>query len=228
MILDRKTICLQLPLRINQVNCFLLRTEEGSVLIDSGCSKNRAELVNEIERAGCRPGTLRLVILTHGDFDHAGGAGYVRDRFASKIAMHPDDVGMVEHGDMFWNRGEGNVVVKTFAPVLFRFGRSQRFTPDVLIDDGDALSGFGTDMMVIHLPGHSKGSIGLLTAGGELFCGDLLINEKRPALNYRIADLAAAKASVEKLRRLGVRRVIPSHGKEFEMNDFLIDYDRPG
>jgi hydroxyacylglutathione hydrolase len=226
LILDIRTLCLTLPLRVNTVNCFLLRTEAGWILVDTACSRNRAELVTEMKRAGCPPGKLRLILLTHGDFDHAGNARHLRDVFAAPIAMHRDDVGLVERGDMFWNRGRGNALVKAVAPVLFRFGRSERFSPDLLVDDGDDLAEHGAGMKVVHLPGHSKGSVGLLTDRGELFCGDLLINERKPVLNYRIADAAAARASVEKLRGLRVRRVIPSHGGQFEMDDFLARYDR--
>jgi hydroxyacylglutathione hydrolase len=42
-----------------------------------------------------------------------------------------------------------------------------------------------------------RGSVGILTAGGDLFCGDLLENYDRPALNSIMDDLAAANASVE-------------------------------
>ncbi len=60
--------------------------------------------------AGCRPGDLRLVILTHGDFDHAGNAAYLRDRFSATIAMHRGDSGMAQRGDGFSNRRKGNVL----------------------------------------------------------------------------------------------------------------------
>jgi hydroxyacylglutathione hydrolase len=49
-----------------------------------------------------------LIVITHGDFDHIGNAAYLRQKFGAKIAMHADDVGMAERGDMFWNRKKGN------------------------------------------------------------------------------------------------------------------------
>jgi hydroxyacylglutathione hydrolase len=221
-----RTICVMLPLRVNSVNCFLLKTAAGWILIDTACSNRRAELVGQMENAGCEPGRLALIILTHGDFDHTGNARYLRERFASRIAMHRDDLGMVEHGDMFWNRGRGSALVKALAPVLFRFRKSDRFSPDLLIDDGSDLAEYGADLRVVHLPGHSQGSIGLLTGEGELFCGDLLINEKKPVLNYRIADASAANDSVERLQRLHVKNIFPSHGRPFRMDDFAMG--RPG
>jgi len=48
----------------------------------------------------------------------------------------------------------------------------------MFLEEGQPLSDVGLDASVLHLPGHSKGSIGILTASGDLFCGDLLGYEK--------------------------------------------------
>jgi len=222
-----KSIRLMLPLRLTSVNCFLLSAADDWLLIDTGCSINRAELDRRLEQAGCTPGNLRLIVLTHGDFDHTGNAKHIRERFASKAAMHRDDQGMVERGDMFWNRGKGNSLVKAVAPILFGFGSSERFMPDLYLEDGDDLSRYGFDLKVVSLPGHSKGSVGILTGTGELFCGDLLINEKTPVLNDRITDPIAARATVERLRTLQVGTVFPSHGRQFPLKEFLDHYREP-
>ena len=95
------------------------------------------------------------------------------------------------------------------------FGKAQRFTPDVLLEDGDDLSAFGFDARVFSLPGHSKGSIGILTAASDLFCGDLLVNTDKPALNTLIDDMPAAEASLQRLVSLDVGTVYPGHGKPF-------------
>ena len=88
-----KTISLPLPFRMGSVNCYLIETGAGYVLIDTGGSNSRKELVRELESAGCKPGLLKLIVLTHGDFDHTGNAAYLRNTFGGKIAMHMDDSG---------------------------------------------------------------------------------------------------------------------------------------
>ncbi len=215
-----KTISVPLPYRLGTVNCYLIRTDTGYVLIDTGCTKRRAYLVKELEGAGCKPGNLQLVILTHGDFDHSGNAAYLRKMFGARILMHRDDSGMVELGNMYWNRSKSNILVKMIAPVFFRFGKSERFKPDSYVEDGQDLSEDGFDARVVHIPGHSKGSIGILTRGGELFCGDLLENKRKPKLNSLIDDPATANTSVDKLSKLVTRTVYPGHGKPFTMDVF--------
>jgi glyoxylase-like metal-dependent hydrolase (beta-lactamase superfamily II) len=131
---------------------------------------------------------------------------------------------MVERGDMFAGRSSSHVLLRWIAPLfaaLFGFGKAARFRPDVTLDDGADLAAYGWDARVLSLPGHSKGSIGLLTAEGELFCGDLLDNTDGPALNALMDDRAAGQASVERLRRLDVHTVYPGHGKPFPMKQFL-------
>jgi glyoxylase-like metal-dependent hydrolase (beta-lactamase superfamily II) len=218
-----KTIRLSLPYKLGSVNCYFIRTETGHILIDTGGSNRRADLEKELKRAGCRPGDLTLIVLTHGDFDHTGNAAYLRKMFGTKIAMHSDDSGMIEQGDLFFNRAKGNVLIRMMVRIFFRFGTSKRCTPDVSVDDGDDLSEYGFDATVLSLPGHSKGSIGILTAGGDLFCGDLLENITKPALGSIIDDLKEANASVEKLKKLKINTVYPGHGTPFPMSPLLHD-----
>jgi glyoxylase-like metal-dependent hydrolase (beta-lactamase superfamily II) len=222
-----KTISVPLPYRLGSVNCYLAKTDTGYVLIDTGCTKRRTDLVKELESAGCKPGNLQVIILTHGDFDHSGNAAFLRKIFGARILMHRDDSGMVERGNMYWNRNKSNILIRTMAPVFFRFGKSERFKPDSYVEDGEDLSGNSLDARVLHIPGHSKGSIGILTSGGELFCGDLLENRHKPKLNSLMDDLATANTSVEKLSKLGIRTVYPGHGKPFAMDVFKKAADNP-
>jgi glyoxylase-like metal-dependent hydrolase (beta-lactamase superfamily II) len=219
-----KKITLSLPFKLGTVNCYLVETDTGFVLIDTGSSNRHTELENELTSTGCKPGNLKLIVLTHGDFDHTGNAAHLREKFGAKIAMHRDDSGMAERGDMFWNRSSGNALLRLIAPILFRFPESKRFRPDFYVKESDDFSEYGFDARVLSIPGHSKGSISILTVGGDLFCGDLFDNSDQPVLNSIMDDLAAANASVEKLANLQIRTVYPGHGEPFPMDLFLTNH----
>ncbi|MCL4369490.1 MAG: MBL fold metallo-hydrolase [Chloroflexi bacterium] len=215
-------------INLGGVNSYLVEAGDGFVLIDTGFSTSRAQIERELERAGCTPGRLKLVVLTHGDHDHAGNGAYLREKYRAPIAMHGADSGMVERGDMTWNRkarpDKYSLSFKIVGSIVSFFARSTRFdsfTPDLTIDEGFDLSEYGFDARVLHIPGHSKGSIGVLTAGGDLFCGDLLYNVVRPGFPVSIDDLADYDASIEKLRGLRIGTVYPGHGKPFRMERFL-------
>lgn len=215
-----KTITSLLPFKLGSVNCYLIETDTGHFLIDTGGPNRRTDLERELESAGCKPGYLKLIVLTHGDFDHTGNAAYLRKKFGTRIAIHHDDSGMVERGDMFFNRKRPIVLIRSIFPIFSGFGKSERFTPDLYVEDGDDLSEHGFDARVLHIPGHSKGSIGILTAGGDLFCGDLLVNTDKPVLNTLMDDPAAANTSVGRLKSLEIGTVYPGHGKPFPMELF--------
>jgi glyoxylase-like metal-dependent hydrolase (beta-lactamase superfamily II) len=217
MPLEIGILSLPLSLRMGTVNCYLVRTAGGHVLIDTGGSNARKALSKELEGAGCTPASLRLVLITHGDFDHIGNAAYLRSAFGVPIAMGRDDAGMAELGDMFVHRKRPNTLVRTLVPIFAGFGKAEHFTPDILLDEGADLLQHGLEAQIIELPGHSRGSIGILAAGGDLFSGDLFENRRAPALNSLMDDPAAAQASLAKLKALNITTVYPGHGQPFAM-----------
>jgi hydroxyacylglutathione hydrolase len=212
-----ETICLA------SVNSYLVAADGGFALIDTSKPEKRTDLDARLSSAGCKPGDLKLIVLTHGDYDHAGNAAFLREKHGAKIAMHKDDSGRVEQGD--WTLGMKPKPDKF--PLLFRMvslvirpGPFDTFAPDVFLDDGQALHAFGLDATVLHLPGHTRGSIGILTADGDLFCGDLMDSMMgKPSLEFFIDDMAAAQASLARLRHLKIGTVYPGHGKPFGLDE---------
>jgi glyoxylase-like metal-dependent hydrolase (beta-lactamase superfamily II) len=217
MQLEIKTIAQK---HLMAVTGYLVKTPTGYILIDTGLLKRRSDLVRELESAGCKPGDLRLIIITHGHLDHNGSTAYIREKYDAKIAMHSGDSAMTESGDMFRGvKGLTVAVIRLLLP-LVGMSRYDSFSPDIILEDGQDLSEYGFDARVVHVPGHSKGSIGVLTAGGDLFCGDILGNTGKPARTTLIDDPDELDASVERLRTLEIRTVYPGHGRPFLMEQF--------
>ena len=209
-------IRLPLPLKVSHVYSYLVKTDLGFFLIDTGMTNARHQLETALEHLCCHPGDLRLILLTHGDFDHTGNAAYIREKFRSQIAMHEGDAGMLENGDMFWNRKIKGSLLKKVMPIFVRFGEKEQCTPDILLPDGASLAGYGLDAQVLNTPGHSSGSISILTTSGDLFCGDLLTNSTgKPMLNSMMYDKAAGDASYRRLKAFSTKMVYPGHGTPF-------------
>jgi hydroxyacylglutathione hydrolase len=68
------------------VNCYLVKTPSGYILIDTGLQKKRNDLVRELETARCKPGDLNLILITHGHLDHNGNTAYLREWYDVEIA----------------------------------------------------------------------------------------------------------------------------------------------
>lgn len=211
---------------LKKVNCYLIKCNDGYILIDSGYTKNRTQVQAKIEDLGCKPGALKLILVTHGDFDHVGNVVYLQKKYGGKVAMHRGDLGMAEHGNIFWNRNGINIVLKKLIQailILFRLKlkKANRFTPDIFLVDGEDLSDYGFNAKVIHFPGHSKGSIGFITSNGDLFCGDLLENLKKPVKGSLVDNKDDFKASISKLKEISIKKIYPGHGEPFSIEDYL-------
>jgi hydroxyacylglutathione hydrolase len=207
------------------VNCYLVRAETGYFLIDTGWPAQRSVLEQELRRLGCRPGNLVLILATHGDFDHTGNCAYLHEKYRTPVAMHRLDSAIVDQGDMFTNRKINNLPrgILRFGAFFLGLSKFDHFKPEIYLEDGQDLDEYGLEAKVLHVPGHSKGSIAFLAPfsspsgalGQALFCGDLLVNSSKPAKNSLVDDAAALDVSVERVKQLKPVTVYPGHGKPF-------------
>jgi len=202
------------------VNCYLVKSGHRFFLVDTGMPGKRRFIEKELTGCGCLPGNLELIILTHGDKDHCGNAAYLRNRFGARIAMHRNDSGMTRDGDMFFNRKPPGRIVKTLLKSVMGLSIKDRFEPDILLEDGDELNRYGWDATVFHLPGHSSGSIAVLTLGGALFCGDILADIKHPDVWSIVDDAGQMNSTVETIKKLHAKTVYPGHGRPFPWKAF--------
>ncbi len=205
------------------VNAFLIRAGEGFVLVDTGLASQWAKLKLALAAAGCAPGNLRLVVLTHADLDHAGNARALQVEWGTPVAAHPEDTSSLETGAEPKRAGRGPVagflmfLSRTLRRAIGPAGTAPRLKPDLLLEDGADLEAWGLGARVLHLPGHTRGSIAVLTEGGELFAGDVFANRSRPDASPFIENLEAYRESLVKAKALAssVRIVYPGHGRSF-------------
>jgi glyoxylase-like metal-dependent hydrolase (beta-lactamase superfamily II) len=208
------------------VNAYLLTTDAGFILVDTGMRSQRGALENALASAGCQPGGLKLIVATHGDIDHTANCAYLRETFQAPVALHPADSSMVKAG--VWPHRRVTSRSLRLIHLVMRFsgatkrmtGGFERFTPDLELAEGQSLRAYGLDATVLHLPGHTPGSICLLLGGGELVCGDTLENRGGLHPTRIVDDETALVASLERLATLGITTVYPGHGHPFSWGQF--------
>ena len=222
------------------VNCYLGKQDGKFVLFDTGGHifmdkgfTNRLELLEEeLYKAGCTKDNLKLIVLTHGDNDHVANAKFIKEKYNTKIAMHGGDIELVKNPTLKkvmeccnYKSLVYKVVLKLFRGKIEKYMQKvldnyDRFEPDILLNDGDNLSQYGFDAKVIHTPGHTSGSIGILTKGGDLISGDTLTNLKKPEPAPNAVDFEEIEKSIERLKGIEIKTVYPGHGKPFNMDQF--------
>jgi hydroxyacylglutathione hydrolase len=208
-------------IKLGFVNVFLVRAGDGFILVDTGVPKYWSQLEDELLQAGCLPDRLKLVIVTHGDFDHTGNCAELQRKYGAKIAMHNGDVEMVKTGVLVKRKIRGIVGRMLIWFGSRMMGEFDRFQPDVLLQDREVISGYGLTANIIHTPGHTKGSIALLTADGQLFIGDTLTNRRKPGYSPFIEDEEKLHRSLDALKRVDAKVVYPGHGKPFPFEGLL-------
>jgi glyoxylase-like metal-dependent hydrolase (beta-lactamase superfamily II) len=191
-------------------NCFIISQGGSAVLVDTGTTKYRDAILGK-----CKAANVRLIVLTHGHYDHVQNAAYLSRELGVPVAMHPANVPLLEN--ILAEPVEAHVFSGKAAAAVIRLGQRPRlkkfftrvqkseieiFVPDIELHDGFSLAPYGVDAKAIVLPGHTRGSIGVL-AGGDFLVGDALMNIGKPGRALHYADRAAMEDSAGKISALG-------------------------
>ncbi len=141
-----------------EVNCYILGDEDTreAVVIDPG--GNEDEILDVLNYHQL---TLKLIIDTHGHFDHVDANQPLKDATGAQIAIHAADAASLG---------------KPSQEALFFTGNRLRLSKaDILLKEGDVLSFGKYRLKVLHTPGHTPGSISLVMENAPLvYVGDLL------------------------------------------------------
>ena len=90
-----------------------------------------------------------------------------------------------------------------------------RTRPDIWLCDGQSLAEYGINAKVAALPGHTRGSIGIVTGDGDFFVGDAAFNILRPSGSLVYENRALMEQSLDVILRSGAKMLYPGHGKPF-------------
>jgi glyoxylase-like metal-dependent hydrolase (beta-lactamase superfamily II) len=195
---------------LRAANVYLVAIDDGLLLVDTGMPGNAKRIVAFIESIGCHAADLRYIVLTHCDIDHIGSVGRLKELTGAKVAIHQLD-GPVLAGEQRSQKG---------GPLMAVFGRLFRVrhvVPDLLLKDGDVVGG----LTVIHVPGHTAGSIVLVREDGVVFSGDALLSDNDGQVRApkpRLAlDRVQAQASAERIKALPIKLLCTGHGAPVHM-----------
>lgn len=160
-------------------NVYLIDNGDSFDLIDAAMFKETDKLIAKIEQAGFHIQALRTLILTHCHCDHIGGAAELVRRTGAKLAAHTEDVpymlqNKVISGSYHNMMIQEQAFMKQFNCVISKV--------DTILSDNDRIDTLG-GLQVIHVPGHTPGSIALYQPENKImFFGDVIRNKTRKGL----------------------------------------------
>lgn len=191
-------------------------------MVDGGAPKKAKEFTKATEKIGINPHEIKLIILTHGHWDHIGSIKEIKELTGAKIAMHHLEKEWLEKslkpmppGVTTWGHTLGKIITM-FLPFISIPGTNV----DIVIgNEGLFLDGYGVAGKVIHTPGHSSGSVSILLETGEAFVGDMAMNKFplrfSPGLPIFAEDPVKLNESWKLLLGQGAKMIYPSHGEPF-------------
>jgi hydroxyacylglutathione hydrolase len=140
---------------------------EKILVIDSGVSSTEHIILDYLEKTGRAPQEISQLVLTHSHPDHLGAAKALQIASGCSIAAHAAERAWMEDVHLQYR----DRPVPGFHSLV---GGSIRV--DRTLEDGEVLDlGGDLSLMVIHTPGHSRGSISLwLREEGALFSADAI------------------------------------------------------
>jgi metallo-beta-lactamase class B len=197
----------------SDVSAYLLTTPEGHILIDSGFAETVPLIEANLKKLGFRLEDIRLLLISHGHFDHVGGIAELKARTKARLLVNPIENALLARG------GKGDFAFQdkySFAPVM----------PDAALSDGEEVSLGGTVLKAHFTPGHTKGCTSwttTITEGGRVY--RVVIAASLTAPGYRLIDNpdypgigADYEASIAKLRALPCDIFLSLHSWDFGLH----------
>jgi glyoxylase-like metal-dependent hydrolase (beta-lactamase superfamily II) len=192
---------------------YLIETKSGLFLVDAGSPGEEKRILRHIKKYGDKK--LRLIFITHGHFDHYGSAAALRRLTGALIAIHKDDAqAMAEGRTELDSVGSLGVIGRPMLPLAEKVLRPEKTQADLLLNDGDSLNAYGLPAVVVHTPGHTRGSSTLLVLDSLAFVGDLIAARPWAELQcYYANSWGEINSSLRRLKRLSPARIFAGHGQ---------------
>ena len=203
--IDNETFAISEYKHWEETHCYLLLGTERAVLVDTGLG------VESIKRVVDSISFLPVLVLTtHVHWDHIGGHKYFRD-----FAVHEKEMTWIsEKFPIPLCMVKENLSRKPCDfPRDFNIENYKVFqgVPSFTMRDGDTIELGNRRLQVLHTPGHSPGHCCFYEKErGYLYSGDLIYSGCLDAF-YPSTDPIDFMHSVEKIRKLEIQKLCPSH-----------------
>jgi glyoxylase-like metal-dependent hydrolase (beta-lactamase superfamily II) len=184
-------------------------------LVDAGFVGKGSYKIQSIQKAGIELSTIKRIIMTHTHLDHIGCLAEISKQIPwAELWVHHLEADLLEQGDergvygmdVFRGLCQSQFGLK---PGAFKFQVNRKLQGGETLELGD------TEWEVIHIPGHSMGSIGLyhrfmkILIPGDVVYADYAIGR----FDLYGAEASQLKKSLVRLGELEVDILLPGHNQ---------------
>ena len=201
----------------SDVTCYVLRGSKSDLLIDTGLPFTRRGMLRWLHHY-----RIQHILLTHAHPDHDWNAAYLQ-RNGAKLLLSSRDRWLRQ--DFLSQKVQPTAPRYRLRNVVQCVGgalvKSPAYEADVYLRDSDAgyLHSLGFDAELIPLPGHTYGSVGVLS-DGVLYCGDAFTALwGKPDITPHAVHPALMCRSLARILKLQPEWLACGHGLPVRMRD---------
>jgi metallo-beta-lactamase class B len=130
--------------------CYLITTTKGNILINTGLAASESQIKNNIETLGFKVSDTKILLTTQAHYDHMGAMAAIKKNTGAQMLVDEKETDVLASG--------GNSDYE-----LGQYGTSFKpVKPDRLLHDGDTIRLSDMQLVMLHHPGHTKGSCSFL------------------------------------------------------------------
>ena len=130
--------------------CYLITTTQGNILINTGLANSFSQIKNNIQTLGFNFADTKILLTTQAHYDHMGAMAAIKKATGAKLMVEEKEADVLATGGNsdYALGGHGSV----YQPVK----------PDRLLHNGDTIQLGNMQLVMLHHPGHTKGSCSFL------------------------------------------------------------------
>ncbi len=199
-----------------ELACYLITTAQGNILINTGLASSASQIQNNIEALGFRFADTKILLTTQAHYDHMGAMAAIKKSTGAQLMVDKNEADVLETGGKAdYEMGKYGV---TYKPVK----------ADRLLNDGDTIQLGDMNLVMLHHPGHTKGSCSFLfTAKDEqksyrVLIANLptIITEKKFSEITAYPNIAADYAyTLSSMKKRNFDIWLASHASQFNLHD---------
>jgi metallo-beta-lactamase class B len=195
---------------------YLITTTNGNILINTGLAASETQIKNNIETLGFRFADTKILLTTQAHYDHMGAMAAIKMKTGAQLVVDEKDAAVMKDGGSSDYALGGNG--STFKPV----------TPDRLLHDGDTVQLGNMQLLMLHHPGHTKGSCSFLfTVSDEHRSYKVLIANMPTIVTEKpLADIASYPEitsdyayTLKAMKNIHFDIWLASHAGQFKLHD---------
>lgn len=196
--------------------CYFITTTEGNILINTGLASSETQIKNNIEALGFKFSDTKILLTTQAHYDHMGAMAAIKQSTGAQLMVdeHEEDV-VTSGGSSDYELGQYGT---SFKPVK----------PDRLLHDGDTIRLGDMQLVMLHHPGHTKGSCSFLFSvkDDQRSYRVLIANMPTIITSKKFADITAYPGiagdyayTFRAMKNLKFDIWLASHASQFKMHE---------